>query len=55
MPEVKVGTWDILRIHPMTLMKMVIEGKATVIGKDKRGRKIYEVKQEEQEPDRAAV
>lgn len=45
MPEVKVGTWDTLRLHPMTLMKMVVEGKAIVIGKDKYGRKIYEVEE----------
>ena len=44
--KVKVGTWDTLRLHPMTLMRMVIEDKANVIGKDKRGRKIYEVKEE---------
>lgn len=41
---VKVGTWDTLRLHPMALMRMVIEDKATVIGRDKRGRKIYEIK-----------
>ncbi|MBA7638626.1 hypothetical protein ES703_46282 [subsurface metagenome] len=46
MAKVKVGTWDTLRLHPMTLMRMVIEDKANVIGKDKRGRKIYEVKEE---------
>ena len=42
----RVGTWDTLKLHPMTLMKMVVEGKATVIGEDKHGRKIYEVKAE---------
>lgn len=50
-----MGTWDTLRIHPMTLMKMVVEGKATVIGEDKHGRKIYEVKDGEKEADRTAV
>jgi len=43
--KTKVGTWDTLRLHPMTLMRMVIDGRATVIGKDKRGRKIYEIKE----------
>ncbi len=42
----RVGTWDTLKLHPMTLMRMVIEGKATVIGQDKRKRKIYEVKED---------
>ena len=46
MPGMKVGTWDTLRLHPMTLMRMVIEGKTKVLGKDKRGRKIYEVREE---------
>jgi len=40
----KTGTWDTLKLHPMTLMKMVVQGTATVIGKDKHGRKIYAVK-----------
>ena len=51
----RVGTWDTLRLHPMTLMKMVVEGKATVIGQDERGRKIYEVQDREEETDRTAV
>ena len=51
----RVGTWDTLRLHPMTLMKMVVEGKATVIGEDEHGRKIYEIKEEEPESGRAAV
>ncbi len=42
-----MGTWDTLKLHPMTLMRMVIEGKATVIGQDERKRKIYEVKEED--------
>lgn len=46
MSKTKVGTWDTLRLHPMTLMRMVIEGKAKVLGKDKGGRKIYEVRKE---------
>jgi len=43
----RVGTWDTLKLHPMTLMKMVVDGEATVIGKDKHGRKIYELKAKE--------
>lgn len=54
-PGSKVGTWDTLRLHPTTLMRMVVEGKATVIGEDKHGRKIYEIKEEEPEGYRAAV
>jgi hypothetical protein len=37
------GTWSQLRLHPMTLMRMVIDGTATIVGKDNRGRKIYEL------------
>jgi len=51
----RVGTWDTLRLHPTTLMRMVVEGKATVIGEDKHGRKIYEVKEEEANQERTAV
>ena len=40
----KIGTWDKLRIHPTKLMKMVIEGEAKIVGKDKYKRYIYEVK-----------
>jgi len=54
-PASRVGTWDTLKLHPMTLMKMVVEGKATVIGKDEHGRKIYEVEEEESKPGRAAI
>ena len=43
-PETRVGTWDTLKLHPMALMRMVIQGEATVIGRDERGRKVYEVK-----------
>lgn len=35
------GTYLDLKLHPTTLMRMVVESKATVIGKDKRGRLIY--------------
>jgi hypothetical protein len=35
------GTWVDLKLHPMTLMKMVIKGKAKIVGKDQYGRKIY--------------
>jgi len=54
-PGSRVGTWDTLRLHPTTLMKMVVEDRATVIGKDKHGRKIYEIKEEDPEGHRAAV
>ncbi len=37
------GTWIDLRKHPTALVKMVVEGKATVVGKDEKGRLIYEV------------
>lgn len=40
----KIGTWDKLKIHPTKLMKMVIQGQATITGKDKYGRYIYKVK-----------
>ena len=39
----KTGTWDTLKIHPTKLVKMVVEGKAIILGKDKYGRYIYEV------------
>lgn len=41
------GTWQDFRLHPMTLMKMVIEGKATVVGRDDRGRLIYKLNEKE--------
>ena len=41
----KEGTWEILKIHPTTLMRMVVEGKANIIGKDNRGRYIYRLKE----------
>ena len=44
MAEAKRGTWDQLKKHPTELMKMVCEGKAVIIGKDKFGRYIYELK-----------
>ena len=54
-PASRVGTWDTLKLHPMTLMKMVVEGRATVRGKDEHGRKIYEVEEEESRPDLPAI
>lgn len=39
----RVGTWETLKLHPMELMRMVVQGEATVIGKDKHGRKIYRI------------
>ncbi|MBA7574818.1 hypothetical protein ES708_16633 [subsurface metagenome] len=47
MAEAKTGTWDQLKIHPASLVKMVVEGKVKIIGKDKFGRYIYEVKDEQ--------
>lgn len=41
--KLKVGTWEQLKIHPTKLIRMVIDGKAKVIGKNKYGRYIYEV------------
>lgn len=41
------GRWWELKLHPMTLMRMVIEGKATIVGKDEHGRKVYELKPDE--------
>jgi len=38
------GTYLELRLLPMTLMKMVVEGKATIVGKDKHGRRIYKLR-----------
>jgi len=43
MPRKRKGTWDELKMHPTRLMKLVVEGKAKVIGKDKYGRLIYEL------------
>ena len=39
----KTGTWADLKLSPATLMRMVIAGKAKIIGKDKFHRYIYEV------------
>ncbi len=39
----KTGTWDTLKIHPAKLMKMVVEGKAKIVGRDKYGRRVYGV------------
>lgn len=39
----KVGTWDQLRMSPAQLMKLVIQGKANITGRDKYGRHIYEL------------
>lgn len=47
MAEIKTGTWEELKIHPMELMKMVVSGKATIVGIDKYKRLIYEVKDEQ--------
>lgn len=44
-PDLKEGTWETLKKHPMTLMRMVIEGKADIIGKDNKGRYIYLLKE----------
>lgn len=40
---IREGTWDQLKLHPTTLVRMVIEGEAEVIGKDKWGRKVYRI------------
>ncbi|GAI71837.1 unnamed protein product [marine sediment metagenome] len=45
--ETKTGTWDQLKMHPAHLVKMVVDGKAKIIGKDRFGRYIYEVKYEQ--------
>ena len=45
--EIKTGTWEDLKIHPMELMKMVVSGKATIVGVDKYKRHIYEVEYEQ--------
>ncbi len=45
------GTWDQLLIHPMTLMRMVIDGEATVIGKDPKGRFLYRLETQVEEKD----
>lgn len=41
--KIKLGTWEQLKIHPTKLVRMVVEGKATVVGKDKYGRHIYKI------------
>jgi hypothetical protein len=41
--KVLKGTWETLRKAPTTLVKLVIQGKATVVGKDSFGRLIYEL------------
>lgn len=35
------GTWDELLIHPTRMMTLVVNGVATIIGKDGRGRHLY--------------
>jgi hypothetical protein len=42
--KVKRGTWDQLRILPGRLTQMVIRGEAKIVGKDRFGRRIYELK-----------
>ena len=37
------GTWDQLKLGPWELTKMVIAGRATIVGKDQYGRNIYEL------------
>ena len=37
----RIGTWDELKLHPTTLVRLVVEGKAVILGKDKHGRYIY--------------
>lgn len=43
----KVGTWDVLKMHPTKLMRLVIENKADIIGKDEHGRYIYSLREAE--------
>lgn len=40
------GTWDQLGLHPTTLVKMVVAGTATVVGKDKFGRLVYHLRRQ---------
>ena len=40
----RIGTWEDLKLSPTTLVRLVVEGRATVIGKDKYGRRIYELR-----------
>lgn len=44
-----VGTWDTLKLSPSKLMKMVLRGEATIVGKDRFGRRIYELARERSE------
>lgn len=37
------GTWEDLHLHPGTLVRMVIEGKAIIVARDARGRHVYEI------------
>jgi hypothetical protein len=37
------GTYEDLKMMPGTLVKLVVQGKAKVIGKDDYGRLIYEL------------
>ena len=39
------GTWDQLQIMPGHLTKMLTEGKAKTVGKDKFGRRIWEIEE----------
>ena len=41
--KLKRGTWYTLKLSPSTLMKMVIDGKAKIVGTDLNGTRIYEV------------
>jgi hypothetical protein len=38
---IREGTWAQLRIAPHRLVKLVLEGKATIIGYDEKKRTIY--------------
>lgn len=44
--KVRIGTWEQLKIHPTELVRLVVEGKAIIVGRDKYGRRIYELKKE---------
>jgi hypothetical protein len=42
--KLRRGTYIDFRLSPSHLMKLVIAGKAKIVGKDKYGRRIYEMK-----------
>ena len=44
------GTAKELQIHHSTLLVMVMYGKAKIVGKDKKGRNIYHIFAEPDEP-----